>query len=312
MTRVSVIPACALLLLALAGCVVSPMIPAWSGAPQEQLTLTRESGFIVPATVNGQPVRLRVETGYAGVVLNPDVAARVRLRESIFENDIMLGPVRVQGHTGVAPLGIGGQSDSRRIVWFDSDITAGADGVINIADLPYASVTLQLGAPRPGEVETSLATIPSPFWNLTHRIQAGREEIIVRFLLEAQDTLLTAAAGAHLAPLHGGSWSGDPFAHTIRFGISRPVRPMAFSRPLLIGNLAIDRALVRTSDFRGNFALPTDPAADPGEVVVTGQGRRTRAQFTAILGADTLSRCSSLTYVGVARTLTLRCGNPAR
>jgi len=87
---------------------------------------------------------------------------------------------------------------------------------------------------------------------------------------------------------------------------------MAFSRPLLVGNLAIDRALVRTSDFRGNRALPTDPDADPSEVVVTGQGRRTRALFTAILGADILSRCSSLTYVGVARTLTMRCSNPVR
>jgi hypothetical protein len=135
----------------------------------------------------------------------------------------------------------------------------------------------------------------------------GRPQIEVRFGLDIPRTVVTASTGAKLAELHGGSWAGEAFAHVIGFFVARPVRPMAFARMVTLGGLSFDRALVRGSDFRGRNALPTDPPADPSEIVVRGDAGKTRAVYNALLGQDLLSRCSSISYATQSRVLTLRC-----
>jgi hypothetical protein len=42
----------------------------------------------------------------------------------------------MEGETGVAPVTIGTATDTRRIIWFDKNITTVADGIINMAHLP--------------------------------------------------------------------------------------------------------------------------------------------------------------------------------
>jgi hypothetical protein len=299
----------AALLLATACIKISPMIPSWPKAavPQGALTLAPDSGYIVAAQINGHPVRLRVDPGYSGIVLNPDVAARIGLERSIWENDVMVGPVRMQGETGVAPVTIGTATDTRRITWFDKTITPVADGIINMAHLPYERVTLQLQPERPGEADIALPTLPDGFWSITHHQPVGDRKIEVRFGLDIPRTVMTASTGAKLAELHGGSWAGEVFPHVIGFFVERPVRPMAFARTVTLGGLSFDRALVRGSDWRGRNALPTDPPADPSEIVVTGDKGKTKAVYNALLGRDLLARCSSISYVGASRLLTLRC-----
>jgi hypothetical protein len=294
------------LLLTLPGCIISPKIPSWPEGPQGTLTLNAAEGFIIPAQINGHPVRLRVDTGYSGVVLNPSVAARIGIPRSMFDASMRVGPVRVEGQTGVAPVTIGHASDERRILWFEKDMAADADGVINIASLPHESVTLQLRPAQAGETAFELHTTPMGFWSLAHDLRVGERDIEVRFALDVPRTLLTAAAGAQLAAHHGGEWSGEPFEHRVALDVRRPVRPMAFSRPVAIANLRLSEALVRTSDNRGRETLPTDDA-DPGEIVISGSGRTSRAYYTAIIGRDHLAACSSLTYTGRTRVLTLRC-----
>jgi hypothetical protein len=303
------------LLLATACIKISPMIPSWPEAavPQGALTLAPDSKYIVEAQINGHPVRLRVDSGYTGIVLNPGVAARIGLQRSIWENDVLVGPVRMQGETGVAPVTIGSAADTRRIVWFEQDITQQADGIINMAHLPYEQVTLQLRAERPGESDIVLATKPDGFWSITHHQEVGERLIEVRFGVDVPRTVVTASTGAQLANLYGGAWTGEAFAHRIGFFVERPVRPMAFRNVVTLGGMTLDQALVRASDWRGRNALPTDPPADPSEIVVTGDKGKTRAVYNAIIGQDLLSRCSSITYVGQSRVLTLRClpGGPA-
>ena len=294
--------------LPLLGCIeVSRMIPGWPGGVGGTLTLPAESGFVVSARINDQPVLLRVETGYAGVVLNPEVAARLGLRESMFENDVRVGPVRVEGETAVVDLTVAGLTDSRRIIWFERSVTSGADGVINIADLPYESVRLQLAQADASDRMVTLRTTPQVFWNLTHVQNVQGRDLTVRFLLGAPHSLLTAAAGAHLSQHHGGAWAGDAYEHPVALEVGRPVRRMSFSRPLSLQGLMIDDALVRTSDLRGRYVLPSDAPADPDEIVVTGNAGRSRASLTVIVGRDHLSRCSSITYERSTRLLTLLC-----
>ena len=295
------------LILSGAACTVEKMIPSWPGGAHGFASLSAEDGYLITVQVNGKPVRLRVETGYAGIVLNPEAAARVGLKPSIFENDIRVGPVRVQGESSVAAVTLGSSQHERRLVWFDRPITSVADGIINIADLPYERVTLQLRAAGPAEVATVLPMSPEIFWNLTYIQQVGNRKIAVRFLLEAPETLLTAAAGAHLAETHSGKWGGDAFQHPISLQVSRPVRPMKFNSDLSLGSLRIPRALVRTSDLRGKYVLPTEAEVDPNEIVVTGNRATSKASLNAIIGADNLSGCSSISYTRATRQLTLTC-----
>lgn len=259
----------AVLLLA-TGCIkISPKIPSWpvAAVPRGALTLAPETGFIVAAQINGHPVRLRVDPGYEGIVLNRDVAQRIGLQRSIWENDVLVGPVRMEGETGVAPVTIDTATDTRRIIWFDKNVTAAADGIINMAHLPYESVTLQLRPERPGESDIALPTTPDGFWSITHHQLVGDRKIEVRFGLDIPRTVVTASTGAQLASLYGGAWAGEAFPHVIGFFVERPVRPMTFARTVTLGGLPFSRALVRGSDFRGRNALPTDPPADPSEIV---------------------------------------------
>jgi len=296
----------------LGGCIkISPMIPSWpkteAATPRGDLNLAPDSGHIVQAQINGHPVRLRVDSGYSGIVLNPDVAARIGLERSIWENDVLVGPVRMQGETGVAPVVIGTATDTRRITWFDKNITSAADGIINMAHLPYERVTLQLRPERPGEADIVLPTTPDGFWSITHHQRVGERTIEVRFGIDVPRTVMTASTGAQLANLYGGAWRGEAVPHLIGFFVERPVRPMAFSRPVTLGGLTLNQALVRASDWRGRNALPTDPPADASEIVVTGEAGKTKAVYNIILGQDLLSRCSSMSYATGTRVLTLRC-----
>lgn len=285
------------------------MIPSWPEAavPSGALTLAPESGYVVAAQINGHPVRLRVDPGYEGIVLNRDVAERIGLERSIWQNDVLVGPVRMEGETGVAPVTIGTATDTRRIIWFDKNITTAADGIINMAHLPYEVVTLQLRPEQPGEADIALPTTPDGFWSITHHQQVGDRKVEVRFGLDIPRTVVTASTGAQLAQLHGGAWAGGAFPHVIGFFVERPVRPMTFARPVTLGGLQFRQALVRGSDFRGRNALPTDPPADPSEIVVRGDAGKTRAVYNALIGQDLLSRCSRISYASGTRVLTLRC-----
>jgi hypothetical protein len=256
-------------------------------------------------------MRLRVEAGHRGIILNPAAAARAGLAKSIFRSGVQIGPIFTQGETGVAPVVIDGRADGdRRITWYERDIAPGVDGVISIAHLPYESVTLNLRPAAQDEVPIVLETSPEGTADAAYIHKVGGKEIEVRFLLDTPRSMLSAAAGALLAEHHGGAWSGEAFDQPIALGVSRPVRPMRFSRPIVLGGLPVDQMLVRTSDYRGKYVLPSstiDASEDASQIVVTGKRAKSRAALNAIIGNDYLSRCSSITYSRNKRLLTMRC-----
>ncbi len=295
--------------LFLPGCIISKRIPSWPGGTNGQLELSLDEGLVIPATINGHAVRLRVETGYAGIILNPGAAERIALRRSMFRSEVRIGRVRVRGDTGVAPVVIGASADERRILWFDRDVEREVDGIINIADLPYDQVTLRLGQADSADRPITFQTTPHTFWNLTYRHPVADRVLTVRFRLDLPRSLVTAAGGAVLAQTQNGNWAGEPASAVIGLGVERPVRPMAFASPLSLNGLRIDRLLVRTSDFLGGYALPENQAeeADPDEVVITGRGNRDEGRLTAFIGLEYLSRCSRLIYSRATRLMTLYC-----
>jgi hypothetical protein len=137
-------------------------------------------------------------------------------------------------------------------------------------------------------------------------LRLGERDFRFQFSLMKPFSLATAGAGAELAALYGGSWAGEPLDQMIEFDVVRPVRPMAFARPVILGGLELRALRVRTGDNRGNLSLPSEPDADPDEVVVTGASRQ-RAAFVVHVGVDRLSLCSSLVWDNRTRRMSLHC-----
>lgn len=279
------------------------VVPAFAA----DVTVTAASGFLVDATVNGQPVRLRVDPETSGyIVLNPETVARLGLRRSMIGSQTRIGPVRLTGSSKVAELSIGGTTGDRRMVWLDRIAAEGADGLIGPSDLPYDRVTFEIAAPREGERTFDLPLEFERSFGLFYPQTFGEHAVRFQFSTSKPATLATAGAGAHLATIFGGAWSAEARDRVIEFGVVRPVRPFRFERPVEIGGLAIPELLVRTGDNRGNLDLPPEPDADPDEVVVTG-GSRQRALFTVQVGLDQLTRCSRIVWDNGTRRMTFSC-----
>ncbi|HEY5713698.1 MAG TPA: hypothetical protein VIT38_17510 [Allosphingosinicella sp.] len=273
------------------------------------LTVDAASDFTIAATINGQSVRLRVDPEVSGyIILNPETVARIGLRRSMLGSRTRIGPVRLTGSSKVAEVALGGVTGDRRIVWIDRPAIEGADGLIGPADMPFDKVTFAIAAPRAGEASVALPLSFERSFGLFHPIALGDRNFRFQFSLMKPDSLATAGAGAELATLYGGAWSGEARDQVIEFGVVRPVRPLALQRPVDLLGFRLDRLLVRTGDNRGNLSLPPEPDADPDEAVVDGASRQ-RAQFIVHVGRDRLSRCSSLVWDNIARRITLNCSN---
>lgn len=271
------------------------------------VTVSAASGFLIDATINGQPVRLRVDPETSGyIVLNPETVARLGLRRSLIGSQTRIGPVRLTGSSKVAELSIGGTTGDRRMVWLDRVAAEGADGLIGPSDLPYDRVTFEIAAPGAGERTFDLPLEFERSFGLYYPRTFGEHAFRFQFSTSKPATLATAGAGAHLATIFGGAWSAEARDQIIEFGVVRPVRAFRFERPVDIGGLGLAETLVRTGDNRGNLDLPPEPDADPDEVVVTG-GSRQRALFTVQVGLDRLTRCSRMIWDNGTSRMTFSC-----
>lgn len=285
------------------------MPPRSAGSfPLSELTLDAASGFILPAEINGQPVRLRVDLETSAyVILNPDAASRIGLEPSLLRAETRIGPVTLTGNSKAAEFRIGGADFRKRIVWVDRPAVEGADGLVGPAELPYRRVTFNLAPPDGDEVEVTLPLQYDAF-GLFHPYPVGEESVKFQFSVLRPYSMATAAAGSVLSVLHGGRWTGDAREQLIRYGVTRPVRPFSLERPVSLSGFEIDDFLVRTSDNRGRYQLAADGVADPEELVVTARrASRQRPSFVVTLGRDRLSACSSITYDNLPRRIILRC-----
>ena len=278
-----------------------------SKAAAADLVVDAASTYLVDASINGHPVRLRVDPAASGyIVLNPAAVARIGLRRSMTRSATQIGPVRLTGGSKVADVVVGGVSEERRIVWIDQPAVERADGTIAPADIGYDRVTFRLGDARADDRAYDLPMEFRPGAGLFFPLELGEHRVFFQFTLIKANSMATAAAAAHLAALYGGAWVGDVRPETIGFGVVRPVRALRLARPASLNGLELDALLVRTGDHRGNLDLPPEPGADPEEVVVSA-GSRQRARFEVTVGRDLLSACSSMVWDNRTRRLTLTC-----
>lgn len=260
------------------------------------------------ATIQGAPARLRIDPGGpTSPVLNLDFAMRARLKASIFGILAQIGPVRVPGWTGVVRIDFGKGEFKRRGGWFERPFVSGADAAIGPGGVPMEMVRFELAPPQPGERTITLPLADFGRAGMGATVMAGAQPIAVRFSMERDRSVATAAAGAAIAEAQGGSFDRPPERMLLHFGVERPARHVALARPLGIGPLSLGGLMVRTSDFGSTADIP-DPEAqdDPDEITVTGR-KKVRLEYRLEVGRDHLSACSSIVFDKRARTVTLAC-----
>ena len=272
-------------------------------APEGDLLLDARDP-VIAVEIQGVPMRLRVDLDRQdSVELNPAAAARLPVRwEEGAPMDV--GRVRLPNHVAAVLLRVGARTVPAEVSQHGRDCCTGVDGVIGPDQLPYATVRWRNAA---APVPTAAQLLPLEASGTTGLSAAGDAgKVRLRFALGAPETIGTAAAGAELARLWGGRWSGGERRVTLIFGVTRPARPMSFAQPGIAGGFRLDHLLVRLSDFAGDEKLPTVPAR-AGEFVVAHHLDRQPAWPAVTIGMDHLSRCAEIVYTAVPRSLTLHC-----
>jgi len=272
-------------------------------APSGELVLDAANP-VVEAKIQGVPLRLRVDLDQQdSIELNPAAAARLPV---VWESGLAMdvGRVRLDSRIAAAQLQIAGRTVPSRVSAHGRDCCTGLDGAIGPDLLPYASVHWRRAdAPAPTDtMPLLLEANPSTGLSAASDIDGVR----LRFAFAQPATVGTAAAGAILARLWGGRWSGSAGRVTLAFGISRPARTIAFARPGMLAGFRFDQLQVRISDFAGDEKLPSDPNRTE-DIVISHRLSRQHAWPAVTLGADRLSRCAEIVYYAVPRSLTLRC-----
>ncbi|MBW8743065.1 MAG: hypothetical protein JF628_01715 [Sphingomonas sp.] len=259
---------------------------------------------VIDVEIQTVPMRLRVDLDRQDdIELNPAAAARLPVQWHKSE-PLDVGRVRLASHVAGVILRIGERTIPAQVSQHGRDCCLDADGVIGPDLLTFATVRWRnASAPAP----TASLVLPldaSETTGLSAASDAGN--VRLRFALGSPETIATEAAGATLARLWGGHWSGPERRVGLVFGITRPARPMAFARSGQFAGFPIDQVLVRLSDFGGDAKLPSDPARK-GEFVIAHRLARQPAWPAVTVGADRLARCAEIVYTAIPRTLTLDC-----
>lgn len=293
-------------LLLLAGCVPHPEPPPL--LPELVLDIADP---VIDARIAGVPLRLRVDLDRRDTIeLNPAAAARLPLTFEAGEG-ADVGRIRVAERVAVAELAVGGIAVGRTVSTFDRDCCAGADGAVGPDLLPYARVRfVRTGDAGAGEMRSfPLAANSEGGLSVTQPTPAG--SVAVGFSLGYPGTLATAAAGAILATAYGGHFVGGWSEVTPAFGVARSARTISFTRPASLAGFAIGSIPVRTADFRGGFALPSDPD-EAGDIVVRRRRRPQAAWPAVLIGRERLDTCSEIVFRRDPRQISLRCDFAAR
>ena len=286
-----------------------------SSAPANERILDPASNYIIEAQARGRPLRLKVDPGAPFfVLLNDRVAKDLRL-VSTKAATLAVGPMRLKGKTRNEKLTIAGVTAAKPVMWFAGQSVAGADGLINPANLPTDLITLQMHETKPGEQVIELPMRFDRERGLYHEFDYGGQLILTRFTLADQLTTATAAAASVIAKRRGGVWDGGPFTHTVRFGVTRPARRMVLGEALSVRGFPLNAFAVRMQDDRGSYLLPDAELPtvedDEEDIVVTKKGRKSygAAHFWLMIGSQDLSRCSRISYNRNAKRLILSCSN---
>lgn len=276
--------------------------------------------------INGLEVELAVSTGTVDhVTLNAAAVARIGLSAAPADNkaDLFIGGVQQRvGRHGAGWLAAGGRLQRQQLYWFPGAEVLPLAGTIGPFALPHDRVRVEWQA---GDATPyAFALIGN-----VDRAAYGVADLAGRPYLVGADVrmrrplpLVTAALGADLAERLGGTFVGEPWPEEIMLGISRPVRRLELTRPLVIGPLRFSAVAVRvggprdaTMSLARGQVTPLDAEEDPEAIQVRGRIIRQRQVARYIMLSRTQLEahgCISLTVAKSARQFILECAPPER
>ena len=298
-----------------------PFLMAAERDPSERVVTGKG---LVEVRVNGETATLRIDPAAPAMpLINSQLAesARLKMKGSWGVGiGYSVGGTSVMSRTQVVRVDFGDGDIKRRVGWTNRPFADVADGTVGPEAFPEKIIRFKLRDAMTGERTISLPmerdTAPlGMFGNFSAtfgRIDVGGEPMRVRFDPNHARSLVTAGAGARLAHLNNGVISGNAVPTEIFFGVRRPVRTLALQLPLELGSLNISTLGIRTADYgsaRGiREAGETEKPADPDEIVITAKGKkRDVRRDTLSLGADYLSRCSSIAFDRGTKSIRLTC-----
>lgn len=272
---------------------------------------------VVTVTIDGQPLRLRVDPAASRhVEINAGAAARLGLAApgrrirgrpaDLGRATTDVGKVEIKETTSGEILRYAGRDVPATLAWPAGDPVAGADGLINPRFLPHDSIRFVRRAAAPADVVTHLPMRWVGGRGLLGTFPLGDEAIDIVFAPAAPASLATAAAASLLAAGHGGRLTGGARNAVISHGVARPVRDVVFARVVDVAGVRLTRVAARIFDWSG----PTDiPDADlaVGEVVARGRVGRQRQWAKLALGADALAPCAEIRFTREPLAIDLIC-----
>jgi hypothetical protein len=273
------------------------------GATASMPPLTVPSDGAVQVTVNGQKSRMLLLADSSSIpVFNQGPAQQFGFKPAWISFSVRIATVRIKGWTAVVRYSVNDQPYRRRTVWFERDIAPGFAGMLGPGAVPQNVVTVQIRPPSSTERQYVLPLVE----NRVLGVGTMLGKIFVQFDPLRRQTMGTAAAGALLAESQGGALTGPTRQAPIRFGVERPVRTLAFARPLKVGPIELKAVAIRVLDFGSVGKIP-DADADPDEIVAIGQKKKEPDYRSLHVAADALADCSSITFDKLKKRIILSC-----
>ena len=272
---------------------------------------------IVTVTIDGQPLRLRVDPGTAQhVEINAGTARRLGLEipgrlvggKPVDQGRSMtqVGKTNVSEVTSDEIVRYEGREVPLTLAWPKSDPVAGADGLINPRHLPHDVVRWVQRPVTAADVRTLLPMRWDASKGLVGPVAVGAESIDVVIAPSAPETLATAATASILAAGHGGRLTGPARDVAISHGVTRPVRDVVFAAPVDIAGVRLPRVAARVFDWSGRTEVP-DADLLPGEAIVGGRAGTQRQWAKLAIGADHLDECAEIVWTREPLAIELMC-----
>ncbi|MDY0959037.1 hypothetical protein SOM26_10110 [Sphingomonas sp. CFBP8993] len=298
--------------------------PLLLGAARVPVEYVVQGDALLPVRLNGRTATLRIDPAAPAMpLIHAELAERGGLKMT-GPFGVSIGyavrPVPVTARTPVVRIDFDNRTVKRRVGWTSRPFAMVADGSTGPEAMFEPIVRFQFHASVAGERTLSLPMdrdsgplgMFGNFGTTYARIQVGGEPMRVRFDPYHARSLVTAAAGARIAAVHGVEISGRAVPTEIFFGVERPVRTLTLHQPMQLGTLSIATLGLRAADdgsVRGIRDEEEHPVhVDPDEVVVTAKGKKhDPRRDTLSLGQDYLSRCSSLVFDRDAGVIRLTC-----
>lgn len=284
---------------------LSLALPANAGPPGERVVDVADP--VVTIEIEGEPVDMELSPDVpVSLVVSPATADRLGLKGSLFGGVHHVGKTEVRARSNGVKVAFGSEKPVRKRVFFlrDHAWTSSQAGTLNPMAVPEPVVTFRLRAPTADERTIVLPMEESTLGGYHALLPVGDGFVPAFFSFDRRETVLSAAAGMAVAQEYRGLMAGETYPLHIRYGIERPVRPLQFESPPMLGELALTNLVVRTQDT-GSVAGIRQEGDDPDEIVVSAKDRK--AEVRMIVGMDTLEPCSTLTFDRTAKQIRLSC-----